>query len=181
MTEANRGKGRPKGSEKDDSRALSAIADMILTMPTLKATTAMRRHKRDASDADIRRWQGKWKERRPALLAAAQTRAETRRARAVSVSSPHTTRNLGAIAEAARLTQELYNSPSMRLMRELQDSPTMRAIRGLDDSAVMRAMRAFENDPVMRLARGLESSPTMRAARQIADAQDKLTRLARGW
>ncbi len=64
---SERGPGRPKGSERDDSAILNQMADLILRDPDLKPTTAMKRLG-VRSDSDIRRHQVKWKARSPALL-----------------------------------------------------------------------------------------------------------------
>lgn len=74
MTYDRKRRGRPKGSEKDDTKILVAIADMLTENPDMKATAAMRRIKRDASDAEIHRWQDKWKQRKTGLLAEAAVR-----------------------------------------------------------------------------------------------------------
>jgi hypothetical protein len=48
-------KGRPRGSEKDDSSALNDMADLMHADPTLKPTPAMRRHNPKIGEAEVRR------------------------------------------------------------------------------------------------------------------------------
>lgn len=174
-------RGRPRGSEKDDSKALNAMADLLHSDPALKPTTAIRRHIPKASDADIRRLQAKWKERGAALLAAAQARAEARQRRAASANVPVMRHSLGAVAEAARTAQQIYNSPEMRAMREFQNSPTARAIWEAQNSPAMQAMREAMNSPAMQAIRELQDSPVMRIARDIAEEQARINRALGGW
>lgn len=171
-------KGRPKGSEKDDSRALSAMADMILADPALKPTPAIRCHNPEASEAEIRRLQSKWRERKDMLLTAARARAEARQRQEVRSSAPAGMHDLGAVAEAVRMASEIYNSPEMRVMREIQNSPTMRATRELHSSPTMRAIYEAQNSPAMRAVREFHSSP---AARAIEEAHRKMNSLLGGF
>jgi uncharacterized protein (DUF1330 family) len=130
-----------------------------------------------ASDADIRRWQGKWKERSLALLAAAAERVADRQRQTAPTNTSVARRSLETATEAARRMQEVYNSPTMRVMREFQESPTARALYEAQNSPAMRAMREVYNSPEMRAAREVYDSPTMRIARQIAEAGAKLNGL----
>ncbi|MBN8553745.1 MAG: hypothetical protein J0L52_12720 [Caulobacterales bacterium] len=77
-------RGRPIGSGKDDQQILDAIADRMVRTPNLPATTALRQLKPDASPAEVRRIQAKWKVRRTALLASATKRRTDRSTRTVS-------------------------------------------------------------------------------------------------
>lgn len=150
MTNSKKAKGRPQGSETDDSAVLNAIADMIFSNPVLRPTTAMRLLRRKATDAEIRRWQSKWKQRKEALLAEAAVRAETsaRRERGGGVGG----RN---------------NLAEMIARGELPDTPVMRAARGLDLSPGMEALMEYQNSPAMKIFREVQDSPAMRLLRQI--------------
>jgi hypothetical protein len=162
MTSQKNNKGRPKGTEKDDSAVLSAIADMIHATPTLKASTAMRRYKRDASDAEIRRWQAKWKERKQAYLLQAAERAVIKNAPVSSHHAGNLRRNLVQLAAMG-----VYPDPAtMRLAMEGL-SPGIKAIMAFQSSPEMRIIRELQNSPVMRIAQGLSTNPIV----QLAEAR----------
>ena len=156
MTSSKRTKGRPKGSEKDDNAVLAGIADRIFCDPALRPTTAMRQLRRKPTDAEIRRWQSKWKSRKDSLLADASVRAEARAQREADRVSAGTTHRTNLTRLAA--------------MGGLLDTPVMRIARGLDVSPAMKAMEAYRNSPAMRLIREMENSPTMRLIRQLEDS-----------
>lgn len=160
-------KGRPKGSEKDDSKALNAMADMILADPALKPTTAMRRYSFKIHNAEIRRLQVKWKERKEMLLTAARKRAEVQATDSARLMTP------------ARHGQSLTPNIDRRL-EEFYNSPAIRAARGIQESPALRAMMEFQNSPTMRAIRGLQDSPTMRIMRDISSATDKINRVLGG-
>ena len=171
-------RGRPKGSEKDDSEALSAMAEMIHADPTLKPTPAMRRYNAKIGEAEIRRLQVKWRERSEALLAAAVARTEARRQHAASPAVPTSRRKLGAVTEAAQTASAMYNLPEMHAMREFQNSPTARAMWEAQNSPAMRAILDAQSSPEMRAIREFHSSPTARA---IEEAHRKINQMLGGW
>ncbi len=172
-------KGRPKGSEKDDSKALNAMADMIHANPALKPTPAMRRHNPKIDVAEIRRLQGKWKERKDTLLAAAQARTEVRRKQADTANlSVQGSGFLGT--EAARTARETYNSPLMRAMREIQDNPASRAVREFQNNPTMRAIYEAQNGTAIQAIRAFQEGPLGRALREIAEAKEHIAKLAGG-
>lgn len=155
MTSSKRSKGRPKGSEKDDYVVLAAVADRIFSNPALRPTSAMRQLRRKATDAEIRRWQSKWRDRKDSLLADASVRAEAK-ARREAEQTSGTTRRANPVGLAA--------------VGGLLDTPAMRIARGLDLSPAMKAMEAYRNSPAMRLVREMENSPAMRLIRQLEDS-----------
>jgi hypothetical protein len=197
MTNTTKRRGRPTGSEKDDSKALSAIADMILQDTNLKPTTAMRRFNRNASDADIHRWQDKWKHRKDVLLAHAKARSEER-ARQKSARTATTSNRSFALTAAGQLAEsaftrlslgmetspsvkamiELHHSPAMSAMREFQESPIMKRVRELHERIDLRAIRELHDSPTIRAIKAFEDSPTMRAFRGLDDSH--VMRAARG-
>jgi hypothetical protein len=81
MATEKRRRGRPPGSGKDDLRWLERAADLMVSEPGLKPTTALNRtmpgrEDRRETDATLRRrGQVKWKVQRESLLAAARERA----------------------------------------------------------------------------------------------------------
>jgi hypothetical protein len=70
-----RHRGRPKGSELDDGKALSRIADMLIEQRAQNVAAAVRLLA-GQDPSLIRRLQRKFKRDREALLAAARARAE---------------------------------------------------------------------------------------------------------
>lgn len=197
MSNEKRGRGRPPGTGKNDARTLEAVADMVIATPTLRPTTAMRRVARKATEADIRRFQAKWKEERETLLERARVRAEARRN--TSASPPRRHRSSSGIASlerisqemgaVSRLTHEMLDSPAMRAMRDLENSPALKAMRDLENSPALKAMRDLENSPALKAIRDLENSATMRALRDldspamkaIRQYQEMMSRLNRGY
>ena len=171
MTDMNKRKGRPKGSEKDDSAALAAIADMILADPTLRPTTAMRRYKKKAPPSEIRRLQVKWKERGETLLAQAQARAEVCKAAQASVGS---SRRL-SIAQLAAMGGFL-GTPAIRAARGLDLSPGLKAFVEYQNSPAIKLIREIEESPAMRLIRQIENNGVMRRVREHQQMIDKLTK-----
>lgn len=120
-----RPRGRPKGSGKDDSMMLAAIADMVLAK-SIRPTSAMKQlvrqniksedrpNKEHQVAADVRRLQVKWAEASEELLAAARERAEAhkeaqRRARTSrGTSGGYSSGGIGCLAtEIARRQSEL--------------------------------------------------------------------------
>lgn len=159
MTSQKNKKGRPKGSEMDDSAALSAIADMMHATPRLRASTAMRRYKRDASDAEIRRWQTKWKVRKHEYMTWATERAATKITPISSADAGSLRKNLVQLAAmgvypspaAMRLAMEGL-SPGIKAIIAFQSRPEMQIIRELQNSPAMRIAQAFSTNPIVQLA-----------------------------
>lgn len=174
MTSSKKAIGRPKGSEKDDNAVLAAIADRIVSNPALRPTTAMRQLRRKATDAEIRRWQSKWKDRGETLLADASARAEARARREAEQASAGTTRRMNLVGLAAM--GGLLDTPAMRMARGLNASPAMKAIEAYRNSPTMRLMREIENSPTMRLIRQMEDSGIMRMVRQQQQMAEKFSK-----
>jgi hypothetical protein len=61
MTIEKRKRGRPVGSCIDDSPLLARVADILLSDPKLKPTTAIKRVLGSPDPSPIRRLQSKWK------------------------------------------------------------------------------------------------------------------------
>jgi hypothetical protein len=146
MATENRPRGRPPGEGKKDSPYLAQVADLVLSDPSLKPTTAMKRVMRNpnywgASDETLlRRWQVKWKANRTVYLAAARDRAESLRRAAEAPSWVQTFRQW----DEARLT----------------DAPAMeRAAQGLAKFASAPA--------VGRVAQGLAKFASMEGDRRL--------------
>lgn len=174
MTHTNKAKGRPKGSEKDDNAVLIAMADAIFADPALRPTTAMRHLRRKATDAEIRRWQSKWRTRKDTLLAEAAVRDKAKRQRDTGRvpcgSSRHT--NLAELAAMGGLS----DSPIMRMARGLDLSPAMKAVEAFHNGPAMRIVRELENNHAVRLIRQLEESGVMKMVRQQQEMAERLAR-----
>ena len=168
MTTNTKTRGRPKGSEKDDTQVLAAIADLILGNPNLPATTAMRRLKPKAADADIRRWQAKWKDRKASLLAAARARVDAQNRRHERCRA----RGRGRVDLASE--GAFLDSPTFRAAQGLAFGPAMKAIEAYQNSPAMRAVREWESSPTMRVLREIENNPAIRIAREHQRLVDKL-------
>lgn len=74
MNTKKKARGRPVGSEIDDSEVLAAVATWLAANVRMKPTTAMRRYKPDATGPEIRRWQDKWLKRKDAFMAEARAK-----------------------------------------------------------------------------------------------------------
>lgn len=133
-------RGRPVGSEIDDSEILNAIADQIVENPKLRPTTAMRRIAPKASGAQIRRWQSKWSNRKSEFISSASCRQKQRRQRAMPCSSRDSIsaeasayRSLMKIAEEMQRQKEMINVPehanAMRACTEALKSLGVNSIR----------------------------------------------------
>ena len=178
MSNSNKGRGRPKGSEKDDSKVLAAVADLILANSKLRPTTAMRRIKPKAADADIRRWQAKWKERREGLLSEAQVRADSARRHNEELATGGKVglAAMGGLLDTPvmRAACGISRSPAMKVLEAYHSSPAMRAMREIENNPTMRMMRELRDSPTMRLLRQMENSPAVRIAREHQKLMDKL-------
>lgn len=84
MTTAKQGRGRPVGTGLDDSATLCRMADLILTDPRLRPTTALKRIVENPGPSFVRRLQVKWRAASPRYLA----EARARQAMATRVSTP---------------------------------------------------------------------------------------------
>lgn len=171
MQSGKRGRGRPKGTCLDDRPTLRAVADLLLSEPSLRPTTAMKRVKPKLTQAETRRLQAKWKLSADALMAEAKERAVRDRVRSTSARAPS---NLGAMAEFTRAVRALQDDPITRAVRDAQNSPAMKAMREFHDSPAMRAIREYQNSPMMRAMREFQESPMMRALRDQQKILDQL-------
>lgn len=182
METNKRGRGRPKGTGRPDQPILNAVADMLFEDPKLRPTTAMRRAAPNASEADIRRLQVKWKAGAADLMASAEAR-HSARAVAKSTGAGRATAGRAAAAslsELGRMATDIRNdSATMRAARELQDSPAMRAIRELEGDATMKAIREFERGAAGRAIREFYNDRTLRAVREQQEMVERLRR--DGW
>lgn len=163
MTQERKQRGRPKGSEIDDSTVLAAIADMLTANPKMRATTAMRRIKREVSDAEIHRWQDKWKQRKVSLLADAAVRAEAEKRR----ESERQSASRSSGVDILKFADKVSDNPLVRLAKELEDNPIRRMARDLENNPITRLARELENNPITRLAREMENNPLVRLAREM--------------
>lgn len=114
MSERKARRGRPKGSEIDDSGQLRAIAKLISEDPELKPTTAIR--SMGISDpSTIRRLRDKYNQRREELEAriasnqAARAKSETTEKAAQSSQGQSVFRSAGGQAEARTMALDLPN------------------------------------------------------------------------
>jgi hypothetical protein len=162
-----RGRGRPIGRGKDDSGTLARIADLIVTSPKLKPTTAMR-HVLDAGVANnqsvIRRLQVKWRAEAGRYLAQAQARravAPARRSRtacssrtglqfAVAQQVMHDALGLSQLASV----QAAFETPALRAAREMMIKPGM--------LAAQEAACRFRESPGVLAAEKMYNSPRYR-------------------
>jgi hypothetical protein len=182
--ETKKGRGRPKGSGKNDLPALSAMAEMMADQPSLKATSAYKKVNKRWHESDLRRIQIKWKEHGSRLIAealarrAAPKRASTasrelvlaRAAKQAETAMDMMRGNMGAIRKfydspAHRSIREFLDSPAQRAMRDIIDSPAQRAIREMLDSPIQRAIRDVYDNPLQRAIREFYDSPIQRALR----------------
>ena len=125
MTEPlKRSRGRPKGSGKDDSALLAAVADLLLT-ESIKPTTAMKRLIRQgvqkktiletATASTLRRLQEKWGMHHVAISAEAQARLDARKAKEKEESERQQRRShggggyLGATPQMGSAMEELVS------------------------------------------------------------------------
>ncbi len=161
MTPEKRPRGRPRGSGKNDTPYLAQVADLMVSDPSLKPTTAMKRvmlgHKWTETDQTlIRRWQVKWKADGVSLLAAARERARPKSIVYASKYYPRTATE--QLMEQQRRMQDLIDPPHMRVLREYEqhmrdliDPPYMRWFREQE-----QRMRNFVDPPYMRELRRMD-------------------------
>lgn len=185
MSEVRRSRGRPKGTEIDDSKVMTAIATTLAAHPGIKPRAAMRRHKPDATDTEFRRWHAKWAERGDDYLHAAKAHQmevkQKEQARLAQAELKRLSEQAGlryssaskAMFEAVcgtyessieKAMRECYGSSAVEAMhREMKAS--REAIRRLDER-----MMGSMNDPVMRAALGLGGDALSRSARGLSSA-----------
>jgi len=72
MILGKRARGRPKGSEIDDTKTLLQVAAMLVSTPNMLPMTAMKRVLGRPTDATLHRVNRKWRERGERLLIAAR-------------------------------------------------------------------------------------------------------------
>ena len=176
MSSTKRNRGRPRGTELDDSPTLKKVADMLAADPSLKPTTAIKRILDKPTETAVRRLQGKWKDQGTRYRADALARRSAVPATARRTSTPYSPRTARQMLEAHRRIQDAL-SPAVLAAQEMMNSPAMmaaqEAARRLHESPAMRAIEELQNSPTMRAMRELEASPAMRAIQQ-AHAQMRL-------
>jgi hypothetical protein len=184
MIDDRKRRGRPKGTELDDSVMLAAIADMLFAHPVMKATTAMRQIKFDASDAEIHRWQDKWKRRKSGLMSEAKARdGEARRKaadkRTVGYSAVDTIRFASSLTGLPTLDPiwKIMKSPEMQLIQELYKNGTMQAIRELKKTEIAAARQMAEDT---RQAREMFADPSLKEALMAIEEQREAMRALTG-
>jgi hypothetical protein len=190
MSTEKRSRGRPPGTGKDDRKVLESVADMVVANPTMRPTTAMRRVAPKATEAEVRRFQVKWKEGREVLLNAARERTEAKRLtgsvparrsrpQAGHVGGVGNPRDLAAMTQlvrevldnpAAQMARELANSPAAQMARELANSPAAQMAREMANSPAAQMARELANTPAAQMAREMANSPAAQMAREIANS-----------
>lgn len=151
MANAKRPRGRPKGTEKDDSGVLMRLAEMLTTNPNLRVTTAFKKIVHRPDPAYIRRIQVKWRAVGAKLLDEVQARMAATpalRTRSQRLSS----------VELMRLAAE---SPTLLALQAFGDNPTFRAMRAFNDSQEGHALRTFHASPAYQKMVEIQSSPTV--------------------
>jgi len=160
MSDDKRPRGRPRGSGKNDEPYLAQVAELLIREPSLKPTTAMKRlmmrHTwRETDQTLIRRWQGKWKEQSPALMAAARERARPRQTDPLGQLLAATGKahvDLSVIEALKKLKVSFQVSPGMaEAMKAFQVPPGMaEAMKAFQvPPAMAEAMKAFQVPPGM--------------------------------
>jgi hypothetical protein len=208
VSDSKRGKGRPKGSELDDTKVLNAVADMIVANPDLRPTTAIRKIVPQVTDAALRRYQDKWKHRNIDLLEAAKERKAAKaaplltRAEAIAVAAGHLDLSgLGSLHDNAALRAaagigghtlaalgHFAETKAMRASAEYARGGSVRAALDQVNSPAMLALQAQMNSPAMRTLLEQMNSPAMRAIRDLADSpairamreHERLLKMVRG-
>lgn len=186
---SQRKRGRPKGSCIDDMPVMKDMADLMVSEPGMKPTTAFRRLTKSRNPSERRRIQMKWRLVGLKLLA----EAEARRAHAIGPSVASTELALIRAARQAAQAQEhmrialgldnpFYsvfddwkkNSATIeaalevgRLARQAFDSPAVKLAREFHDSPAARLAREIYDSPSARLAREMYNSPEMRLMREM--------------
>jgi hypothetical protein len=175
MTDGRKNRGRPKGTEIDDSKMLTAIADMLIASPSMKATTAMRRIAPNWTEKEIHRWQSKWKQRKEVLMVEAAARAEEKQRMAVkreATSAPRMS-SVDILKYASRVSDPMFrlaegirNDPIWQFAEKMRNDPIMQFAEKMRNDPIVRFAEAMQNDPVVRLMKEL-NSPASRIARGL--------------
>lgn len=126
MTEPTRGRGRPNGSELDDSAVLFSIAEQIEQDGSLKPAQAMRKFcaksgRKSPSEAELRRWHSKWSTRRTGLiLAVVERKAKSQHSNDTGLSDAQMRQITASIAEKL-LSMGPVSSPALLMqIREME-------------------------------------------------------------
>ncbi|GEO82510.1 hypothetical protein [Pararhodospirillum oryzae] len=123
MTESlKKNRGRPKGSGKDDSQALSKVADLLAAEDKMKPTTAMKRAG-VKNPSDLRRLQVKWRDEGAVHLQAAKQRLEQKRNAA---RGGHSAGGFHGYDPTTGLPYGLLSAPPHNLIEHLRISPLAR-------------------------------------------------------
>ena len=174
-----RRRGRPPGTEKDDSDTLAKMADVMVRNPNCKKTPAIRQVLTNPDPSLVRRLQVKWKRDGARYLADAEAR------RAAPVPAPRSAGNgvAGTIAAAAQIDQlassvaaacDAMMGPAMLARAAMPHAAIFaahEAARNVYDSPEMRAMREFQQSPQMRLMMELQNSPAFQLVREMQAAR----------
>ena len=165
MESQKRGRGRPKGPGKDDSKELAKIANMLVANPDILPTTAFKKIVSWPDAAYIHRIQAKWKIQKEALLLKAEQRKSDRLASESRMHSSlaSTSNNL---ANWKALAYGSSTAGQLRALRMTVDSPTIRALKKLENDPVQRALKKLYDSPGMRMIRELESGPLAQIMRE---------------
>jgi hypothetical protein len=110
MTIEKRKRGRPLNSCKPDSPLLAQVADILVSNPKMKPTTAIRGVLASPDPSPIRRLQSKWKQGSSNYLQQANMRAQLKSTETVSAN-----RSNGTAQSLKRLRQEIK-----RLQQEIK-------------------------------------------------------------
>lgn len=162
--------GRPRGTGKNDSQHLAAIAGLVLASPDVKHTTLMRRYLRtsgktfvETDDTLIRRWQDKWAKDKEALLEAARQRQAKQRVVRRDLRGGGSSVSVSDIARG-------YMSPMQRM---IADSSTLNYQRMIAESPAMVAQREIARyaDPLGIRDLTESMNPLWRVHKQIEETQ----------
>lgn len=202
MTEPlKRSRGRPKGSGKDDSTLLAAVADLLLT-ESIKPTTAMKRVIRQgvqkktildtATASTLRRLQEKWGMHHVALSAEAQARLDARKAKEKEERERQQRRShggggyLGAIPQMGSAMEELVSRARAWGISEKDIGAAFphAGLTGLDStSAMARAVEAAGLGHLVNGLGGVASRLSSTFPSGLADlaAMNALAKPAQAW
>lgn len=173
-----RRRGRPPGTGRDDSRTLTAVADILRAHPGMKATTAMRRQAGGtATDSNLRRLQVKWKAEGSRLMAEAEARAHERERR----QQDHTR---SASATAAAMAVHVIGMAHPALAAAERHALMLGITGGIGEaySTVMASTRAFQEAGRIGQAYSAvtESTRAFQEAARIGQVHDVVSAYACG-